>query len=99
MLVVAGVVGLVVEWEQEAFWDCRAAVAFGHAVGGSGGKFADNPASFFVLMDECDVTAIGGSVVHVNKRPVVVALFVPVLNSSNVASSQGRVCLGSRRFM
>ena len=99
MLVVVGVEGLIVGWEQEAFWDCGAAVAFGHAVGGSGGKFADNPASFFVLMDECDVTAVDGSVIHVNKRPVVVALFVPVLNSSNVASSQGRVCLGSQRFM
>ena len=89
---------VVVGWVQEAFWDCGAAVAFGRAVGGSSGGFTNNPAAFFVLTDEYDVAAIDGLVVHVNKRSVVVALVEPVLNSNDVASSQGWVCLGGWGF-
>ena len=91
---------VVVGWVQEAFWDCGAAVVVERrrAVGGSSVGFTNNPAAFFVLMDEYDVAAIDGLVVHVNKRSVVVALVEPVLNSNDVASSQGWVCLGGWGF-
>ena len=85
MLIVADVVDLVVEWKQEALWDRRAAIAFGHAVGSNSGKYADNPASSFLLVNKCDVSVIDGSVVHVDKWLVVVAVHVPVLKSNNVA--------------